>query len=102
MIKRSIAARLVLTPLTVAACALAGCGGGAPRSGVVIDKRSHAASTSYRRSCSGHGHSRHCRQRPVHHAARYELDLRAGNGKTGWRSVPASTYSRYAIGQQYP
>jgi hypothetical protein len=101
MIKHGLVARLAVVPVTLAALAVAGCGS-APRSGTVVDKRHHAASTSYRRSCSGHGHSRHCRQVPVHHAAQWELDLKSSSGKTGWRSVSQSDYDRYQIGQQYP
>jgi hypothetical protein len=101
MITRRLSTSLLVIPVSLAALALAGCGS-APKSGTVVDKRHHSASTSYRRSCSGHGHSRHCRQVPVHHAAKWELDLKAGNGKTGWRKVSESDYNRYQIGQQYP
>jgi hypothetical protein len=101
MIKHGLPARLVVIPVSLAVLALAGCNN-APHSGTVIDKRHHSASTSYRRSCSGHGHSRHCRQVPVHHAAKWELDLKASNGNTGWRKVSQSEYNRYQVGQQYP
>jgi hypothetical protein len=82
----------------VALLALTGCG---PSHGTVYDKRHTAASTSSRRSCSGHGHHRHCRQVPVHHREKWELCIQDG-GRKGCRSVSSTTYNKYAVGQQYP
>lgn len=58
----------------------------------------------FRRQCVSYDTKGLCRsqmQTPLHHAARWRLDLTSGEDR-GWRSVSSNAYDTCLIGERYP